>query len=136
MSVATGAAPRLYGRRLGRPLRVRKTALLAALLPKLAVSLPAQGQADPYTWFAAPPRSLWLEVGFGGGEHLAAQAAQHPKSGFIGCEPFRNGVANLLDIIDRQKLTNIRIWPDDARTLIMALPAGCLERSSRIGKSS
>lgn len=122
------AAPRLYGRRLGRPLRVRKTALLATLLPKLAISSPAQGLNDPRAWFAVPPQSLWLEIGFGGGEHLAAQAARHPGIGFIGCEPFRNGVANALDLIDRQNLTNIRILPDDARPLLAALPAGCLER--------
>lgn len=121
-------APRLYGRRLGRPLRVRKTALLGALLPKLEVTLPLQGLANPAGWFTTSMQSIWLEVGFGGGEHMAAQASLHPNIGMIGCEPFRNGVANMLDLIDRQKLTNIRIWPDDARTLLTALPAGCLER--------
>lgn len=126
---ATVVAPRLYGRRLGRPLRVRKTALIETLLPKLAIALPPQGTATPAAWFATPPRALWLEVGFGGGEHLAAQAALHPTTGMIGCEPFRNGVASLLDLIDRQTLTNIRIWPDDARTLLAALPPGCLERA-------
>lgn len=125
---ATVVAPRLYGRRLGRPLRVRKTALIETLLPKLAIALPPQKTADPAAWFATPPQALWLEVGFGGGEHLAAQAALHPTTGMIGCEPFRNGVASLLDLIDRQKLTNIRIWPEDARPLLAALPPGCLER--------
>lgn len=126
---AVVVAPRLYGRRLGRPLRVRKTTLLESLLPKLVITFPSQKTADPASWFAAPPQALWVEVGFGGGEHLAAQAALHPTVGMIGCEPFRNGVANLLDLIDRQNLTNIRIWPEDARTLLAALPSGCLERA-------
>jgi tRNA (guanine-N7-)-methyltransferase len=69
-----------------------------------------------------------LEIGFGGGEHLAAQAIRHPETNFIGCEPFINGIANLLDHIDRQKLANIRIFPDDARKLLEALPDTCLDR--------
>jgi tRNA (guanine-N7-)-methyltransferase len=121
--------PRLFGRRLGRPLRVRKTALLETLLPSLQLALPSHGFAKPQAWFATPPQALWLEIGFGGGEHLAAQAAQHPNIGFIGCEPFRNGVASLLDHIDRRTLTNIRIHPDDARQLLAALPPASLARA-------
>lgn len=121
-------SPRLFGRRLGRPLRVRKTALLETLLPRLQLTLPESGFAEPEVWFAAPPKAIWLEIGFGGGEHLAAQAAQHPEVGFIGCEPFRNGVASLLDHIDRQGLGNIRVHPDDARPLLAALPPACLAR--------
>ena len=120
--------PRLFGRRLGRPLRVRKTALLETLLPRLQLTLPERGFAEPKSWFATPPRDIWLEIGFGGGEHLAAQAAQNPNIGFIGCEPFRNGVASLLDHIDRQGLGNIRIQPDDARPLLAALLPASLAR--------
>ena len=71
---------------------------------------------------------LWLEIGFGGGEHLAAQAAANPGTGFIGCEPFINGVASLLAEIDRLGLTNIRIFDDDARLMLKALPDACLGR--------
>ena len=64
----------------------------------------------------------------GGGEHLAAQAVAHSDSGFIGCEPFVNGVARLLSEIDEKRLRNIRIYPDDARDLIDRLPSDCLDR--------
>jgi len=83
---------------------------------------------DPFALFAAKPRQIELEIGFGGGEHLAACAAQRPDTGFIGCEPFINGVASLLGHIDNQKLENIRIYPNDARTLLDALPDACLAR--------
>jgi tRNA (guanine-N7-)-methyltransferase len=71
---------------------------------------------------------LWLEVGFGGGEHLAAQARAHPDVGMIGCEPFINGVGRLLSEIDRDSIANIRIHPDDARDVIDALPDACIGR--------
>lgn len=68
-----------------------------------------------------------LEIGFGGGEHLLAQAAHHPETLFIGCEPFINGVAKCLMGIEQRKLTNIRLFTDDARKLIEALPSQCLD---------
>ena len=70
----------------------------------------------------------WLEIGFGGGEHLAHQAALHPDVLFIGAEPFLNGVAKLLALIEERQLTNIRIDDDDARYLLEAMPAASLER--------
>ncbi|HEX5079879.1 MAG TPA: tRNA (guanosine(46)-N7)-methyltransferase TrmB [Geminicoccaceae bacterium] len=73
-------------------------------------------------------RPLWLEIGFGGGEHLAAQAAAHPDRGLIGCEPYVSGVARLLALAEAQDLANLRIVVDDARLLLEALPDGCLER--------
>ena len=117
----------LYGRRKGRPLRTRKSALMRELLPRLQIALLERGELDPQKLFTHTPKSLWLEVGFGGGEHLAAQAQRNPSIGFIGCEPFVNGVASLLDHIDRQ-LKNIRIFPDDARLLIDALPDHSVDR--------
>ena len=78
--------------------------------------------------FEAEPDEVWLEVGFGAGEHLAAQAAAHPSIGFIGCEPFMNGVAALLSRIDAQGLGNVRIYPDDARPLLRALPDAVIGR--------
>ncbi len=119
----------LYGRRRGRPLRPGRRRLLAELLPRLAVPLPAAGEAlDPATLFAPPPEDVWLEVGFGGGEHLAAQARARPEIGVIGCEPYVNGVARLLSLVDRDGLDNVRILADDARPLIEALAEASIGR--------
>lgn len=111
-------SPRFYGRRKGRPLRARKADLLQELLPRLRVEAGFDFGAKP----------LWLEIGFGGGEHLAAQALRNSEVTFIGCEPFINGVASLLDHVDRDNLSNVLVFPDDARTLIDKMPDGCLER--------
>ncbi len=98
-------------------------------MPVLQIVLPdKKTKLDPKTLFAHQPQSVWLEIGFGGGEHLAAQAERNPQVGFIGCEPFVNGVANLLGHIDAQKLTNIRIHPDDAREILDAMPDACIDR--------
>ncbi len=78
--------------------------------------------------FQPGPGGIWLEVGFGGGEHLAAQAALNPDIGFIGCEPYLNGIAALLAQIEQQALGNIRIHDDDALALIAALSAGSVGR--------
>jgi tRNA (guanine-N7-)-methyltransferase len=117
----------IYGRRQGHRLRPGRQRQLAERLPALQVSLPDTGQLDPAELFP-DRRRLWLEIGFGGGEHLAAQAAAHPEVGLIGCEPFIGGVARLLSLIEAQGLTNIRLFTDDARLLMQALPDGCLER--------
>ncbi len=127
----------LYGRRRGRKLRPRRQALVSELLPRLGVVLPGDGAAnfDPLRAFATaapgaapPPREIRIEVGFGAGEHLAAQAQIHPDIGFIGCEPYINGVAALLSEIDRLGLGNIRIFMDDARKLIDALADNSISR--------
>jgi tRNA (guanine-N7-)-methyltransferase len=97
-------------------------------LPKLQIALPEKGTLDPHTLFPSKPRTIWLEIGFGGGEHLAARAKQHPDIGFIGAEPFLNGIASLLVPIEDQRLANIRIFPDDARVLLDALPEGSISR--------
>ncbi len=89
--------------------------------------MPASGRIDPADLFP-DRRPLWLEIGFGGGEHLAEQAAAHPDRGLIGCEPYISGVARLLALAEAQGLTNLRIVVDDARLLLEALPDGCLER--------
>jgi tRNA (guanine-N7-)-methyltransferase len=118
----------LFGRRRGRPLRPERRRLKAELLPRLAVTLPACGPLVPQALFAGAPRPIWLEIGFGGGEHLAFQAAQHPEIGFIGCEVFENGIARLIAQIARQRLDNIRIFSDDARLLIASLPPCSIDR--------
>jgi tRNA (guanine-N7-)-methyltransferase len=102
---------------------------MGELLPRLAVPVPAAGeQLDPAALFGAAPAALWLEIGFGAGEHLAAQAAAHPAVAFIGAEVFVNGVASLLDHLRRRDLANVRIFADDVRLLLPALPAGSLDR--------
>lgn len=125
-----GAARRrsVYGRRIGRPLRPYRQSLVDHLLPHLAVDLSAGSIADPAALFDFPARQIWLEIGFGSGEHLAWQAEANKDIGFIGCEPFLNGVARLLADIDERSLGNIRLWHDDARLLLSALPDASIDR--------
>jgi tRNA (guanine-N7-)-methyltransferase len=93
------------------------------------LAVPADGgRLDLESAFADPVSDIWLEVGFGNGEHLAAQAAAHPDIGFIGCEPFVNGVANVLSLIDSGGLTNVRIFDDDVRKLFPVLPDAAFGR--------
>ncbi len=118
-----------FGRRKGKRLREGQEQRLAALLPRLRVTPPADGgRLDPAQLFPEPKRGHWLEIGFGGGEHLAAQAARHPEIGFIGAEPFVNGVVKLLRAIDAERLANIRIRDEDVTALLAALPDACLDR--------
>lgn len=86
------------------------------------------GGLDPAHLFQPPVDTVWLEIGFGAGEHLAWQAAAHPGIGFIGCEPFVNGVGALLAEIERTSLANVRIHDDDARPLLGALAPGSIGR--------
>jgi tRNA (guanine-N7-)-methyltransferase len=118
-----------YGRRRGRPLRVGQRERQTALLPELSFALPQSGLLDPISLFLAEPREIWLEIGFGGGEHLATQAERHPDIGFIGCEVFENGVVKLLGEIDRRQLANVRIYADDVRPLLAALPPCSIARA-------
>ena len=98
------------------------------LLPALRLDADdALRLAHPERLFAPPPAHMGLEIGFGGGEHLARLAKTRPDWGFIGCEPFINGVARLLTMIADQGLTNIRIWDDDARGLLPLLGEECLD---------
>jgi tRNA (guanine-N7-)-methyltransferase len=117
--------PRLYGRQQGPPLKRRHAQLMETLLPRFAV--PMTAAVDLASLFPGAD-DIQLEVGFGGGEHLAWQAAQHPNTGFIGAEPFINGVAKLLAHIDDQKLENVRVHHGDVRPLLEALPDGALSK--------
>lgn len=124
---------RTYGRRRGRPLRTERAGLMQDLLPRIRVpadrvGAPA-GSVDPRRLFATPVRAVWLEIGFGGGEHLAAQATAHPGIGFIGAEPFESGVASLLKHLHAAALANVRVLPDDVRPLLDALADASLERA-------
>lgn len=99
------------------------------MLPALAIdAADASRLGAPDSLFGRPVSDVWLEIGFGAGEHLAAQAARHPDIGFVGAEPFVNGVARLLAQIETQRLDNIRILADDVRPLLAALPRACLGR--------
>jgi tRNA (guanine-N7-)-methyltransferase len=109
-------------------MRPGRRRLLAEKLPELRFELPPDGRIDPWALFEARPRALWLEIGFGGGEHLAALAAAHPEVGFLGVEPFLTGVAKLVGACETAALRNVRILVDDARLLLGALPDACLER--------
>jgi tRNA (guanine-N7-)-methyltransferase len=124
----TSPPRRIYGRRRGRPLRQGRQLLAESMLPRLAIALPAAGPLDPGSLFPAPPVAVWLEIGFGGGEHLAEQAERHPDIGFIGSEVFENGIARLVGGIARRELGNVRIFPDDARLLLDALMPASLGR--------
>jgi tRNA (guanine-N7-)-methyltransferase len=128
--LASEAPPqrRLYGRKRGRPLRRGQCRLVEELLPRLAVALPPAGAVDPAALFPAPPLPVWLEIGYGSGEHLAALAEARPDTGFIGCEVFQNGTAKLLAEIERRRLANIRLFTDDARLLIAALAPASVGR--------
>jgi tRNA (guanine-N7-)-methyltransferase len=98
------------------------------LLPQLGITLPESGHLDIDALFGAARASTWLEIGFGGGEHLAQLAEQNPHIGFIGCEVFENGIVKLLAEIERRRLGNIRIFADDARLIISALPPASIGR--------
>ena len=114
---------RLYGRRQGHPLRAGQHALLRDLLPRLAV--PAAGPLDAVRVFG-DDRPLALEIGFGRGEHLAAQATAHPEIGFVGCERFLDGVVGLLLHVRERGLGNVRIHMGDALDVLDRLPDASL----------
>lgn len=117
-------ALRSYGRVKARPIKARQATLLETLAPK--VDIP-DGPFDPRD-LKPDAREVWLEIGFGGGEHMAGQAARDPDLLIIGVEPFLNGVASALRHVDEQALANVRVHPGDAREVVARLPDGCLDR--------
>jgi tRNA (guanine-N7-)-methyltransferase len=120
----------LYGRRRGKKLRAGQEGLLDTLLPKLLITVPPEPQKiDLASLFGAAREEIWLEVGFGAGEHLVWQAEHHPEVGLIGCEPFINGVAKCLAHIERTGVSNVRLFTDDARLVMTALPDRSLSRA-------
>lgn len=95
------------------------------LLPRLEVDLAALRAGCLF----APEREIWLEIGFGGGEHLVWQAENNPSIGLIGCEPFRDGVIKVLGAIEVQSIENIRLHADDARDVLRWLPTASITRA-------
>lgn len=120
---------RSYGRRRGRKLSPRQDRLVRELLPSVALNLAAPAPATLEQLFEPQKRQLWLEIGFGGGEHLVWQARHNPDVGLIGCEPFEEGVVKVLTVIEEQALGNIRLYPDDARAVLRWLPEASLDRA-------
>ena len=116
-----------YGRRKGHKLKTRQAALFDTLLPRLALDLSAPPPADLAALFPGAD-DVRLESGFGGAEHLIAEATQHPRTGFIGIEPFINGMAKALAAIDDRKLVNVRLHHGDATDVLAWLPRGALSR--------
>ena len=116
-----------FGRRKGHPLRAHQAGLFETLLPRLAVDLTTPAR-DLAALFPHPTDDIHLEIGFGGAEHLIAQALDQPRVGFIGCEPFVNGMAKALGAIDAQKIENIRLHHADAVDLLDWLPDHSLGR--------
>jgi tRNA (guanine-N7-)-methyltransferase len=117
---------KLYGRRKGPKLTAHQSGLRGTLLPALALDL-AQ-LAAPRAMFAPPVDDIWLEVGFGAGEHLLWQAQHNPRVGLIGAEPYESGVAKLLSRLDREPQANLKIHEGDAREIIAGLPDASVGR--------
>jgi tRNA (guanine-N7-)-methyltransferase len=115
---------RSYGRLKSRPIKPRQAALVETRLPGLRIP---PGPVDPTALMPAA-RETWLEIGFGGGEHMAAQAARAPDVLILGAEPFQNGVASAVRHIDEQDLANVRLHDGDVRDLIARLPDASLAR--------
>jgi tRNA (guanine-N7-)-methyltransferase len=119
---------RLYGRAAGKPLSKTQAARVETLLPGLAIPEGAAGALQPLPLFGGKAREVWLEIGFGGGEHLAGQAAKHADVGFIGVEPFLEGVAKLLSGIEQEKLDNVLVRRGDARDVVDQLAGQSVDR--------
>jgi tRNA (guanine-N7-)-methyltransferase len=118
-------ALRTYGRTKARTLKPRQAALLKTLLPRMAIDVPASGTIDLASFGACG--AVALEIGFGGGEHLVAQARAKPGTLFLGAEPFLNGVASCLRHIEESGVANVRLFAGDARVLAAGLPAASLD---------
>jgi tRNA (guanine-N7-)-methyltransferase len=114
---------RLYGRASGHKLRAGQQALVDALLPQ--ISVPAEGEVTARALFG-DDRPLHFEIGFGSGEHLAYRADLLPDHGFIGAEPFINGVATALGHVRDRQLANVRVWKGDALEVLRRVPDGAL----------
>lgn len=120
---------RSFGRRHGRKLSPRQQMLLDDVLPRLALDLERLPPAPLTKLFAAPVGEVWLEIGFGGSEHLIWQAAHNPAVGLIGCEPFEDGVVKALTAITEEQLPNVRLHADDARDVLRWLPPASVSRA-------
>lgn len=132
---------KFFGRRKGKAIKGSRERLLEELLPRVKAQLPTAGVIEFENFFGIEPREIWLEIGFGGGEHLAEQALKHKDIGFIGAEPFLNGVTSLLAHLNGShgvestnidlaegRTDNVRIWPDDVRQMFPYFKDGSFKR--------
>jgi tRNA (guanine-N7-)-methyltransferase len=119
----------VHGRRRGRKLRPSQQRLLETALPAHQVAVETIAQAGPQGIFPTDVQEVWLEIGFGGGEHAAWQAAHNPQIGLIGCEVFQTGIVTLLAQLERERLGNVRVVVDDARLVLDVLPDASLTRA-------
>jgi tRNA (guanine-N7-)-methyltransferase len=130
-ALAEGADRRggsFFGRRKGHKLRAHQLDMVEQLLPRLALDITGEGPSDLAELFDRPLDAVRLEIGFGGGEHLIAEALRLPGTGFIGCEPYVNGMAKILTRIEAHNITNIRLFAGDAAELLTWAPPGSLAR--------
>lgn len=117
-----------FGRRKGHKLRTHQADLVATLLPQLAIDIANVAPENITALFENGIDDVKLEIGFGGGEHLIAEALAAPRTGFIGCEPYVNGMAKILAQIERAGLRNIRLFAGDALDLLRWMPMQALSR--------
>ena len=125
---AAQAQRAFFGRRKGHKLRTRQADLIAHLLPRLALDITTPPGPDLTGLFDIPVDNVRLEIGFGGGEHLIAEARAFPNTGFIGCEPYVNGTAKILTLVETGDVSNIRLFAGDAAELLAWAPAQSLAR--------
>ncbi|KZL19596.1 tRNA (guanine-N(7)-)-methyltransferase [Pseudovibrio axinellae] len=121
-----------FGRRVGKPASPRQSQLLQDVLPALALDLTQTPPADLAELFPVPVKSVCLEIGFGGSEHLIHRAQENPEIGFIGCEPFSTGIIKAVTSIETLGLKNIRLYDDDAGKLLDWLPAASLDMAYQL----
>jgi tRNA (guanine-N7-)-methyltransferase len=117
-----------FGRRKGHKLRPHQAELVDHLLPKLAIDIAVPAPPRLIDLFGADTSEARLEIGFGGGEHLLAEARAYPTTGFIGCEPYLNGIAKILARLEAEPSVNLRLYAGDAAELLAWLPPASLQR--------
>jgi tRNA (guanine-N7-)-methyltransferase len=120
--------PSFFGRRKGHKLRPRQARLIEQVLPKLALDVAVPTPPRLTQLFSVAVTDVRLEIGFGGGEHLMAEARASESTGFIGCEPYLNGLAKILAQLDADPLANVRLFAGDAAELLDWMPAASLRR--------
>jgi tRNA (guanine-N7-)-methyltransferase len=120
---------RSFGRKRGRKLSARQEGLLREVLPRVSLGIEAPAPDPLTTLFAPPSVDVWLEIGFGGGEHMIWQASRHPEIGIIGCEPFEEGIVKALSALAESGHQNVRVYTDDARPVLRWLPPASIGRA-------
>lgn len=121
------ATEAFFGRRRGKSLKPAQAAAMDDVLPRLKLDLSGPAPADLADLFPVAVNALRLEIGFGGGEHLLSELRRHPDTGFIGVEPFVNGMAKLISALAHDRRDNIRLHDDDATVLLDWLPPASLD---------